>query len=675
MTDSFASAFSFDPFQHGAPGFKVPAVLPPGLIQSLTAPNNSMANSMRSGSGAGPSLPPWDPSVHFSPSSGSSALRSGNNNGGPSRSRQQSWAPGQTPHSMQPTSHNAVSADTSFNDFVRRNSASIAQPGYQIPQRQQQTAYHGTAQNAASSWGWGQTASGSQADPASQARPAGGGAYGQSREWQMQQLQALQAERRRYMESLPTAEASSSSSSSGGGGGGGAYASPHSSASPMGAAQTGPSLSSLGLSFPSSHDFPAASPPEGVAHGNGQQSAHQPPTIPGHIAAAWGPDGDSEMADQTQQASGSRSSSKTGRRTGDAASAPGPDSTADSALTRSDSSSNLYRPWPKAPSPSKTSESYPPLKLNLSRVDRKGVAPHVVEAFFGRDEAEERKLFQPHLVDLKERRKEERAKKAELLEEKKKKASQKRGGDAEDDAEAGGKKASSSPDPAAGGGEKGKKAPHVLLTEAEKKANHIASEQKRRANIRKGYEMLCAGVPALREALEKEGSGGAGGTGDNGTADADASYDVGGERIDGRAGPRSEAVVLGKSVEHLRQLLEEHRDLCSRRDHARAKLARNKLGVDVVVANGDEDDDDVAGAEAASSTTGTTKKGKAGGAAKGKAGKAANSTVDGATAPSSKKAAAAAAGGNKKAASKANKAAEDTTKVKEEQSVDGMQED
>lgn len=42
---------------------------------------------------------------------------------------------------------------------------------------------------------------------------------------------------------------------------------------------------------------------------------------------------------------------------------------------------------------------------------------------------------------------------------------------------------------------KRKVAAHGLLRDAEKKANHIASEQKRRANIRKGYEMLSSMLP------------------------------------------------------------------------------------------------------------------------------------------------------------------------------------
>lgn len=42
-----------------------------------------------------------------------------------------------------------------------------------------------------------------------------------------------------------------------------------------------------------------------------------------------------------------------------------------------------------------------------------------------------------------------------------------------------------------------RKAPHELLTEAEKKANHIASEQKRRQNIRLGFDQLIDIVPSL----------------------------------------------------------------------------------------------------------------------------------------------------------------------------------
>jgi hypothetical protein len=51
---------------------------------------------------------------------------------------------------------------------------------------------------------------------------------------------------------------------------------------------------------------------------------------------------------------------------------------------------------------------------------------------------------------------------------------------------------------------KSRKAPHELLTDAEKKANHIASEQKRRQNIRLGFDQLIDIVPALNSGNRSE---------------------------------------------------------------------------------------------------------------------------------------------------------------------------
>ncbi|ETS60475.1 hypothetical protein PaG_05317 [Moesziomyces aphidis] len=140
---------------------------------------------------------------------------------------------------------------------------------------------------------------------------------------------------------------------------------------------------------------------------------------------------------------------------------------------------------------------------------------------------------------------------------------------------------------------------HTLLTTEEKKANHIASEQKRRANIRKGYELLCDIVPSLREALEREASTktkcdddssdgsddeddkkgkGAGkkkkaaGAGKKG--EAEGGIEIDGEKIDGRAGPRSEAVVLMKSLDHMGALVEQYRGLMGRRNRARLAVAK-----------------------------------------------------------------------------------------------------
>ncbi|PMD21001.1 helix-loop-helix DNA-binding domain-containing protein [Hyaloscypha hepaticicola] len=68
------------------------------------------------------------------------------------------------------------------------------------------------------------------------------------------------------------------------------------------------------------------------------------------------------------------------------------------------------------------------------------------------------------------------------------------------------------------------------LSEHEKKANHIASEQKRRQAIREGFDRLTELVPGL------EGQG------------------------------RSESVVLKKTVDYMRAQLEERRRLVGRLD-------------------------------------------------------------------------------------------------------------
>jgi len=79
------------------------------------------------------------------------------------------------------------------------------------------------------------------------------------------------------------------------------------------------------------------------------------------------------------------------------------------------------------------------------------------------------------------------------------------------------------------------------------------SEQKRRANIRRGYEALCDTVPALRDAIREEeeqerlvASGlipSMKGKKRSKKREADEKD----SKTDGRAGPRSENVVLSKS--------------------------------------------------------------------------------------------------------------------------------
>ncbi|KAI0346524.1 hypothetical protein BDW22DRAFT_1352639 [Trametopsis cervina] len=120
----------------------------------------------------------------------------------------------------------------------------------------------------------------------------------------------------------------------------------------------------------------------------------------------------------------------------------------------------------------------------------------------------------------------------------------------------------------------------ALLSPSQKRANHIQSEQKRRANIRRGYEALCDAVPALREAIRLEDEAAAARAAEEeaqgrtkrkrrGKAAAEEAADRVG---DGRAGPKSENVVLQKTIEHLFSLLAEQDALKARLIHARGIL-------------------------------------------------------------------------------------------------------
>ncbi|KAJ7031382.1 hypothetical protein C8F04DRAFT_1397339 [Mycena alexandri] len=115
----------------------------------------------------------------------------------------------------------------------------------------------------------------------------------------------------------------------------------------------------------------------------------------------------------------------------------------------------------------------------------------------------------------------------------------------------------------------------ALLSASQKKANHIQSEQKRRANIRRGYEALCDSVPALRDAIREEEALTAvqhppstKGKRARGRGRADD----GAEKVDGRAGPRSENIVLGKTIDYMTELLADREALRGRLDRARAAL-------------------------------------------------------------------------------------------------------
>lgn len=114
----------------------------------------------------------------------------------------------------------------------------------------------------------------------------------------------------------------------------------------------------------------------------------------------------------------------------------------------------------------------------------------------------------------------------------------------------------------------------ALLSATQKRQNHIQSEQKRRANIRRGYEALCNAVPDLRTAIAAEDGGG------GSAADADSAGKGKRRRkkseessLDGRAGPRSENVVLTKTIEYIRALLTERQGYLARLEIARQSLA------------------------------------------------------------------------------------------------------
>ncbi|PSR78996.1 hypothetical protein PHLCEN_2v7183 [Hermanssonia centrifuga] len=116
----------------------------------------------------------------------------------------------------------------------------------------------------------------------------------------------------------------------------------------------------------------------------------------------------------------------------------------------------------------------------------------------------------------------------------------------------------------------------ALLSPSQKRANHIQSEQKRRANIRRGYEALCDVVPALKEAIRQEEEIARAAEDDKGRKrrrrGKAASQPEEGDKFDGRAGPKSENVVLQKTIDHLHALLTEQETLKSRLIRARTAL-------------------------------------------------------------------------------------------------------
>ncbi|PPQ91707.1 hypothetical protein CVT25_012848 [Psilocybe cyanescens] len=132
----------------------------------------------------------------------------------------------------------------------------------------------------------------------------------------------------------------------------------------------------------------------------------------------------------------------------------------------------------------------------------------------------------------------------------------------------------------------GSSSKQTLLSPSQKKANHIQSEQKRRANIRRGYEALCEAVPALREAIREEeeaernlrsaingnGNAVAQRKKSRGKKNGKEGEEKEKDRLDGRAGPRSENVVLSKTIDHIQALISDRSALLARLHRARSSL-------------------------------------------------------------------------------------------------------
>lgn len=125
----------------------------------------------------------------------------------------------------------------------------------------------------------------------------------------------------------------------------------------------------------------------------------------------------------------------------------------------------------------------------------------------------------------------------------------------------------SSAPPVASSSAGGGSAKPPLLTAQQKKANHILSEQKRRAKIRRGYDALCDVVPSLRSAVQAEQ--------ENTAADAKKKRGKGAKAnvdVDGRSGPKSESIVLSQTIEYMEHLVSRKEELLSRLQNAQNAL-------------------------------------------------------------------------------------------------------
>lgn len=437
---------------------------------------------------------------------------------------------------------------------------------------------------------------------------AGRGGYGQDRAWQLQQLEALQAERHKFLASNNHQSQNTPQSQ---------FSHRHSLAGPSslpdtstigqslyrdgpndwtafmsnaqqqnnGAVQDGMSgqisnnvrhpitsqsgdLSVLGAHFPSSHQFPGGN---NLDHSQNSRPvsypyfAQQPQLAPQFMPHQnWNGMPTQEIRHSSGVDSGKGRKSGGGGQKGKMTQSQSTHSDLDSTYS--------FTPAPRPPLPI----------LDVEKVAQANVIPQdLQEAFF----SPSIKRLQPHLKELREEQMKRKAQGLSAnIRKDRKDAKQVIGGkggggtSADDDEDA---------DEGVNGSSGKKKQSHVLLTEAEKKANHIASEQKRRANIRKGYELLCSLVPSLRESMDQDGEGEE--EEDDEEEDEDEEAEDGETKrgkkrkpgdgnttgnAENKSGARSEAMILMKVVNHIHGKIDEHNALVIKKQELQKELAK-----------------------------------------------------------------------------------------------------
>jgi hypothetical protein len=527
MQESFSSAESFDPFTVGAPGFKVPNTLPANLGGMGSAPNSSTDGVNQAGAAY------MTPSNHDQKNlMGLGGVRGGYG----------------TDKAWQMEQLQALQAER-FKYMSMQNALPPSQRSLRMASRQQQQQYLQQHQQQFPSILGGDeqllrapavlpdtSNIGHSLGTLSSWPPGEGQQMAMALAMQQQQLQRQQQQQQQQQQQHS----------------GGMDMNGDMAVSMMGA---GPSLSSLGAQFPSSHQFPGNDMRNiGYQGMYGQSGVSQQAYANQSQLSQYG-HAPSDSMDEGNKSNVGSSSRRTSKAAASAANKASPDPDA---------------PYTFEPAPR------PPLPLvDMDRIEAQKVVPsHLHDAFFSPG----MKRLQPHLTLL---RQEQEKRKAQGLSANIRKGRK----DAKQSAKGGDDDSGNGSEDGGAGSAKQKKQAHALLTDAEKKANHIASEQKRRANIRKGYEALCALVPTLRDELGEggeddeadEGGAGTNKRGKKRRAVGDEGANAGGERIEGKTGPRSEAMILMKAVEHIRTQVVHHHQLVVRKQQLQRQLAQ-KMG-------------------------------------------------------------------------------------------------